>query len=356
MKAQKLLSIIIPSYNRAQILLYTLSLFHDQVVRNEDEVELIVCNNGSIDDTKFVLESLLEKEAWFSCINYPDHVNIDDSIRRSIENANGNFFNLFGDDDIPAPTMVETLLNVIKAHPRLGLMTYNRLNGYSDSAILLRGLSVKDDMFDQYEIIYKDSKHFTENYYGQMGFLSVDVVNKDVWRKGLHNFDSSHLGYSFLTVMHSGVIGYECVYLQYPLCIQRNVQKGGNEHEFSNTELGLYQFIGIPRILKRLEELGAINNWNKCFMQYPPNKLDDWYYAFVSGVAEKPYNYAQYYNEIINYQSSEKRITNTKMLLGAVGSWRYPFVKPLFKFKIKGIGYLFKMPQILFHKLCMIRK
>lgn len=340
-KKAKLLSIIIPTYNRGNIIAYTLSLFHDQIIRNKEEVELIVCNNASTDNTLEILRSMLKDDEWFTCVNYPDHVGIDLSIQRSINNANGTFFNLFGDDDVPSPTMVETVLTAIKNHPQIGLITYNRMNGFSDSSIQLRGLSVKNNTFDQHEILYTDSKKFTERYYGDMGFLSVDVVNMNVWKKGLPNYNPEHEGYSFLTVMHSGAIGYNCLYIQYPLCIQRDVLKGGNEHEFSNVRLGVYQFVSIPRILRRLEELGAINNWKQCFTHYYPNQLDDWYYTFVCGAADNPEEYSKYYNEIITYQSNKSRINNTKKLFVSAGKRGYVFAKIAFKIKTNGLSYIY---------------
>ena len=45
----KLLSILIPTYNRAEVLKFTLSFFESQIIRNSDVVELIVCDNNSDD-------------------------------------------------------------------------------------------------------------------------------------------------------------------------------------------------------------------------------------------------------------------------------------------------------------------
>lgn len=339
---KKILTIIIPTYNRGEVISYTLSLLHDQVVRNSEDVELIVCNNASTDSTAEVLCSLLETEQWFRCVNYSEHVNIDYSILRSIENANGKFFWLFGDDDIPSPAIVETLLNSLKKYPQIGLLTFNSLTGVSDYSLQLRNLNVKDSVYSYDEIVYTESKLFTEKYYGRMGFLSVDVVRTEVWHKGLKNFDPNHEGYSFLTVMHSGAIGYDCLYIEYPLCIQRCVLKGGNDHEFSNTDLGIYQFVGIPRILKRLEELGAIDSWRKCFDNYSPGLYDRWYYRIVTAIAKNPQKYSMYYDEIIEYQSNKKRISDTKKLFASIGKLTFTLIYHRLLLKAKGgIPYLF---------------
>jgi glycosyltransferase involved in cell wall biosynthesis len=336
---QKLLSIILPTYNRGEIISYTLSLFHDQVVRNSDDVELIVCDNASTDNTKEVIQSILKQEQWFKCINYDEHVSIDLSILRSIDNVNGKFFWLFGDDDIPSPSVVDTLINSLNKFPQIGLLTFNRLLGTSDASLQMRAMSVYNSTFNEYEILYKDSRFFVEKYYGQMGFISVNVVRTEVWQKGLKNFDINHQGYSFLTIMFSGAMGYECLYLEYPLCVQRYVLKGGNEHEFSNIELGIYQFISIPRILKKLEELGAIQNWKQCFNNYQPNQNNYWYYSLITTIAELPEKYSSYYNELIEYQSNHNRIADAKKIFSIKCRKMFVLYKFFFKFKAKGGGY-----------------
>lgn len=339
---QKLLSIILPTYNRGEIISYTLSLFHDQVVRNSDDVELIVCNNASTDNTKEVIQSILKQEQWFKCINYDEHVSIDLSILRSTDNVNGKFFWLFGDDDIPSPSVVDTLINSLNKFPQIGLLTFNRLLGTSDASLQMRAMSVYNSTFNEYEILYKDSRSFVEKYYGQMGFISVNVVRTEVWQKGLKKFDINHQGYSFLTIMFSGAMGYECLYLEYPLCVQRYVLKGGNDHEFSNAELGIYQFVGIPRILKKLEELGAIDSWRRCFDHYSPGLYDGWYYGIVTAIAKNPQKYSMYYDEIIEYQSNKKRISDTKKLFASIGKLTFTLIYHRLLLKAKGgVPYLF---------------
>lgn len=348
---EKLLSIVIPTFNRGNVIEYTLSLLHDQVVRNANEVELIVCDNASSDDTAEILNSILQKEPWFTYVHYVDHVNIDDSIRRSIVNAKGKFINLFGDDDVPFPYMVDTILNALKRNKNIGLLTFNAIQGYSDASLVLRDLKIKVNTFENYETFYTDSRLFTETFYGNMGFISVNVINREVWDKGLVNFNNEHEGYAFLTVMFSGAIGYDCMYLQTPLCYQRIVLRGGNEHEFTNVKLGIFQFVGIPRILKRLEELGAINSWRQCFMRYYPNQLENWYYAFVCGAADNPEEYSKYYNEIITYQSNRNRIKNTKKLFACAGKKGYIFAKIVFKITTNGWSYLFSYLRRLMKRL-----
>ena len=166
----KKISIVIPTFNRGDVIATTLSLFYDQVVRNCDDVELIVCNNASTDNTKDVLTSILGVERWFTYIEYDTHVNIDESIYRSIGHVTSDFFLLFGDDDIPAPMMVDVLLSTLRKHPKIGLLTFNRLIGFSNDSLCLKDITVCNSNFQEFEILYTDSKVFTEKFYEHMGF------------------------------------------------------------------------------------------------------------------------------------------------------------------------------------------
>ena len=71
-KSDKILSIIIPTYNRAEMLLYTLSFFKEQILRNQDKVELIVCDNASTDCTKETLFQYHNASVFFKIVTYTE--------------------------------------------------------------------------------------------------------------------------------------------------------------------------------------------------------------------------------------------------------------------------------------------
>ena len=185
MAEQKLLSIVIPTYNRAELICYTLSLFKEQIVRNSSECELIVCDNLSTDATVDNVETYLQSNSFFSFVKYAEHVEVGDSITRSIENALGKFFIVFGDDDLPAPFMVDTLLYELKKYPDIGMLVFNRMAGTSSHcSIGVSDLRVEGYFrIDEGEKYYTNYKEFVSNYNIQAGFISVDVLRRDLWEK-----------------------------------------------------------------------------------------------------------------------------------------------------------------------------
>lgn len=120
-----LLSICIPSYNRAELLRSTLSAVVPQVRDFKDDVELVVSDNCSVDHTKAVVDSFME-----SCpISY--HRNNDNlGPGRNIalligKLARGEYCWIIGDDDTICEGGVGKIVEILKAHPELDYVYVN---------------------------------------------------------------------------------------------------------------------------------------------------------------------------------------------------------------------------------------
>ena len=57
----KLLSIAIPTLNRADILKFTIENFIDQIAINSEKVELVVCSNACNDNTSDVMKEFVSQ-------------------------------------------------------------------------------------------------------------------------------------------------------------------------------------------------------------------------------------------------------------------------------------------------------
>lgn len=259
-----LLSVVMPTYNRVDMLRYTLSLLKEQVLRNKDNVELIICNNASTDGTKEFLEEVYEKEHYFKLVHYDDRVDIGLSITRSINNASGRYFLLWSDDDVPGPSMIDVLVDALKRHPDVACITFNRLQGYSEpkeTAFHSCGLLYKD--YSTFEKLYESSEEFVTERWRGMTFLSADLVEVDTWKKGQTVYTKEHLGWEFLAPILYGVKGRKCLFINYPMCIQRWLRVPGYRVKWPS-----YIYVGIPRMLKCLEENDVIRQWEPLYRGY----------------------------------------------------------------------------------------
>lgn len=125
----KLLSIAIPTYNRAALLDRQLAWFAKAVEGCEHDCELIVSDNCSTDDTRKILSKW---RARFEKRSLEVHVNRNSAnlgpirnIAYCIHRAQGRYVWTVGDDDAVAPHALRFVLEKIREIPDLALLILN---------------------------------------------------------------------------------------------------------------------------------------------------------------------------------------------------------------------------------------
>tara|TARA_R110000851_G_scaffold327830_1_gene497807 strand:- start:20605 stop:21519 length:915 start_codon:yes stop_codon:yes gene_type:complete len=110
MNSHNLISIIIPTYNRAHIIGKTLNSIFGQSYKNW---ECIVVNDGSTDDTAKVLKPYLE-DARFKFISRPSNIPKGPSACRNYgyEHSKGDYIQWFDSDDLMHPEKLKTKIEV----------------------------------------------------------------------------------------------------------------------------------------------------------------------------------------------------------------------------------------------------
>ena len=348
----KILSIIIPTYNRATILPYTLSLFKEQIERNKESVELIICDNASTDNTLKTLQDIAQKDTFFSVVNYVNHVEVGVSILRSLkDNSRGEYTLLWGDDDVPAPMFVDVVVAMLQKYPDIDALVYNRLEGdtYCND-ITINALNVTNDSFNSYEKYYTDSKKFLEDHYREMGFLSVSIIRtKSVLEQEAY-FNNENLGYEFLAPYCLAFKDKPTLYIDFPLCVQRHAWGESGKNKWLN-KYPLFVYVGHPRVLRMLQENGAIDNWQDIYQKMYFQKSEEHYYRCLFGtIYDQRDMYLPYVDEICSYQSDKVRIKQTKLLLMSNSSIRRCL---LIRYKIRkeGIRYILSLPLKLYNRI-----
>jgi abequosyltransferase len=90
------LSICIPTYNRAALLRETLESIY---VQSREELEVVVCDNASSDETEHVVSEYREKFQHLTYYRWPENMGFDRNILKVVEIASGEHCWLLGDDD-----------------------------------------------------------------------------------------------------------------------------------------------------------------------------------------------------------------------------------------------------------------
>lgn len=292
----KLISIVIPTLNRANYISYTLYAYKDQVIRNLDKIELIVCDNASNDNTISVIENINSKIPFFKIKKFSEQVIAGESIKRAISQAKSKYVLMWGDDDLPSPFMVDTLLYYIDKYPEAGLFHLNRLFGY-DNIDSIQYLTVQKPDYSTDIILYNDLNEFINHYFLDMTFLSSMMFQNVIWKEYSHVDSSKHYGYEFLFPIFLGLKNRLCVYVGYPMCIQRQPL-----NRIWLDKSPLYRFLGMPNLIFDMQKNNLLNNAKQLWMNTGNSTKYFWSVAPQISLYKK--KYYSLCSEINRYQYS----------------------------------------------------
>lgn len=178
-----LLSICIPTYNRAEFLP---ELF-DSIIRGISEitesgassnVEVVVSDNASTDNTKQVIEDYRDK-LNIKYVMHENNVGPDLNFLAVIEAANGQFCWLMGSDDIIEVNGLKCVFDAARKWDVAGFSTnYHRRSFDLENASTVRQPVpyTQDVIVDGYDNVYRD-------FVGHWGFMSCQVVRRDLWQE-----------------------------------------------------------------------------------------------------------------------------------------------------------------------------
>ncbi len=122
-------SVVIPTYNRARFLKAAIESVLDQTFR---DLELIVVDDGSTDDTAAVLAAMVDPRCR---IVRRAHQGISAALNAGLEVARGEFFARLDSDDLWLPDLLATLLPPLQEDHRLGF-AYGRARAMSSDGTL----------------------------------------------------------------------------------------------------------------------------------------------------------------------------------------------------------------------------
>jgi glycosyltransferase involved in cell wall biosynthesis len=110
--ARPLLTIAIPTFNRASFLKELLSVLFDQLI-DEPRVEFIISDNASPDETPAVVEEYRRRGLTIRSIRNETNIGSDANFLQCFEHARGKYFWLFSDDDIIVGGGVAKILRLL---------------------------------------------------------------------------------------------------------------------------------------------------------------------------------------------------------------------------------------------------
>jgi glycosyltransferase involved in cell wall biosynthesis len=186
-----LLSICIPTYNRAELLRSTLAAVVPQIKGLEDEVELVVSDNCSVDHTKAVVDSFMES-CPISYYRNKENIGFGRNIALLTGTlARGEYCWIIGDDDTIREGGVRKVVEILKMHPELDYVYVNYCpqipfpnsdkDSTSDTDLDLSGLGNKDrreKRVDRWEQLLEEDVSFLTPIF-------CSVFRLSLWREAM---------------------------------------------------------------------------------------------------------------------------------------------------------------------------
>lgn len=165
-----LLTIAIPTYNRARYLRELLSVLFDQLL-SEPRVELIVSDNASPDETPQLVEEYQRRGLQIRSIRNETNIGPDANFLRCFEQARGKYLWIFGDDDVIAEGGVAAVLSLCEAKEYDILYVSQFPVGETYAPRLFEAVHAPIEI--------TSAKDFVRRVNVFLTFISGNIVNKD---------------------------------------------------------------------------------------------------------------------------------------------------------------------------------
>lgn len=176
MNMKPLLTILIPTFNRRKHLEYLLPIMIAQV-RAFPDINLIVSNNGSSDDTAEYLKRW-ENEPRVTVYHQKNNLGLDLHVAWLYAQATGRFLWLYGDDDVLEEDLVGLVVQELRANPDLGFVhlpaTYLFTNG---TKVQTHCPTSKAE--------FKRCRELYASYISWIGFMTANVLRAEPLQKKL---------------------------------------------------------------------------------------------------------------------------------------------------------------------------
>lgn len=186
MENKFLLSIAIPTYNRAPCIGKLLDNILSQIKEPKGEIEICISDNGSIDNTAEVVAGFNKKYPGLVKYNKNEkNLGFDTNMLKAIEMSSGDFIWTFGDDDSIADNGLNEVVNLIKRinKKNIGLII-TRLESYfidkKTNRRMVCGSTLDKNKPDVFKI---DKKEIIGIPFPNAGFISLLIFNNEVLKK-----------------------------------------------------------------------------------------------------------------------------------------------------------------------------
>ncbi|MDD8018424.1 MAG: glycosyltransferase family 2 protein [Bacteroidota bacterium] len=189
-----ILSICIATYNRGDYIGETLDSIIPQLT---EEIELLVVDGASTDNTEKVMQDYLKKSNRLRYVRLPVKGGVDQDYDTTVELAHGEWCWLFTDDDLFKPGAIAAVLNAIKKNHSLIVVNAEMRNQDLSTVLEARRIVLYTDKI--YDSNAMERFFIDVDYY--LSFIGAVVIRRSIWlsrdRKSYYGTEFIHVGVIF---------------------------------------------------------------------------------------------------------------------------------------------------------------
>jgi len=246
-----LLSVAIPAYDRPGPLLHALKVFITQIVgKYEDEIEIVVSDDCSPDDSLQPVRELVRKHQFLRYRRHTTNIGLEQNLLVCAEGCIGEYLWIFGDDDFLETEDALSRIMPLLREGRYDVFILNRTRRNTDLSHLQtpNWLSLEENLSQPYAGLREFCLDF--GFISVLGFISTNIVRRRLFQR----VDASkYMGtmYPQLGAMVEAFHDRPTLLLGAPLVCQRTLTQEEKRHALGS-KVGEADFMADTRCRKAL--------------------------------------------------------------------------------------------------------
>jgi glycosyltransferase involved in cell wall biosynthesis len=170
----KILTIAIPTYNRANYLKLCLNQIFNQIQPFRRFIQILISNNCSNDNTESVVFFFINQGYEIEYIKNNENIGANKNVYQCFRLAKTKYVLIFGDDDVILDNKLPLLINIL-LHNDVGIVNFRGF-GYKNNYILEKP---KND--NRMVYFYNNNNDFVRRINIELSFISGNIINKTLF-------------------------------------------------------------------------------------------------------------------------------------------------------------------------------
>jgi len=246
------LSICIPTYNRSQELDVCLESLKQSIGdKYRDQIELVISNNASTDDTERIAKKHLSTIKHGFYIQNPENVGADKNIYLVAERASGEFIWIIGDDDKVTIDAIDSVFDAINSGYEMIVLNYSVWNRDLSRVLNNSGVGINNN------ISFTDPNNVLETLNIEPGLISIVIIKREAFfltPKKIY-FSRINSGFAHLYAFYAGIYLNKSRVLYH--CCPIVLNRANNTGQY---DLVRYFTQGIEEVFSSLLAIGYSNS------------------------------------------------------------------------------------------------